>query len=101
MEQCMKSIIKKILRKMISCKSKEQCHGCLTDHPSQKQHMEMGCLSPWEEKRDLYLTDCMNNIPQELVVKEFEEINGEESDGEKYLCDAKEDRSFQAELSQL
>lgn len=41
MEQCMKSIIKKILHKMVSCKSKEQCHGCLTDQPSQKQHMEM------------------------------------------------------------
>lgn len=51
----MKTVISNILRKMITAKAKKDCYGCVTDHPSQREHMDSGCLSSWEAKRETYM----------------------------------------------
>lgn len=50
-----KTVISNILRKKINAKAKKDCYGCATDHPSQSEHMDSGCLSSWEAKRETYL----------------------------------------------
>lgn len=51
--------------------AKENCHGCSFDHPSQKQHMNIGCLSPWSELRDVYIEKCFEEISVEDVLRRY------------------------------
>uniref|UniRef100_A0A8W8MT42 Uncharacterized protein n=1 Tax=Magallana gigas TaxID=29159 RepID=A0A8W8MT42_MAGGI len=64
----MKPIIHEILRKSFR-DAKENYHGCSFDHPSQKQHMNIGCLSPWSELRDVYIEKCFEEISVEDVLR--------------------------------
>jgi hypothetical protein len=57
--------------------SRENCHGCKIDHGSQKQHMEMGCMSPLSEIGPLYiqtaLKDCGVNAPADAVLEKIKD----------------------------
>lgn len=67
----MKPIIYEILKEKVFEMAKENCHGCSFDHPSQKQHMNMGCLSPWSELRDVYIEKCFEEISVEDVLRRY------------------------------
>lgn len=59
----MKTVISKILRKMITAKAKKDCYGCATDHPSQRKHMgsEEGNLSGRMFRQHFY-KHCVKRI---------------------------------------
>lgn len=66
----MKTVISNILRKMIhvTARAKKDCYGCATDHPSQREHMDSGCLSSWKAKWETYLEECFDNISMNIVL---------------------------------
>lgn len=46
----MKTVISKILRKMITAKAKKDCYGCATDHPSQKSTWTLDVYPPGKRR---------------------------------------------------
>jgi hypothetical protein len=97
----MRSIIKEILREMVICKTKENCHGCLTDHPSQKEHMELGCLSPWQEQKSAYMEECYHTISPNNVLEKYIEVTGDSNSPWKLLKCAFEDKDFKDQCFQI
>jgi hypothetical protein len=56
-----------ILRREILQLMEENCYGCCVDHPSQRQHMEGGCLMEWEDAVDMYFHRSLLNMGLETV----------------------------------
>ena len=47
-----------IVTNAIRAKMVENCSRCRIDHPSQLQHMSMGCLSEWEDAVEVYFDEA-------------------------------------------
>lgn len=55
----MRHFFKRVLKERILAKAKVHCHGCMTNHPSHKLHIVLGCLSAGEDQRDAFVEDCL------------------------------------------
>lgn len=97
----MKESVKQVLRDMVTSKTKEHCHGCITNHPSQKQHMELGCLSSWEEQRDAYIEQCFYTLNPNHVLEHYSKATGDSQDHWKKLKLLYDDQSFKEECFQM
>lgn len=55
----MRHSFKRVLKERILAKAKVHCHGYMTNHPSHKLHIVLGCLSAGEDQRDAFVEDCL------------------------------------------
>ena len=93
-QENMRSAIKAVLRDMVLEKTKSKCHGCIIDHPSQKQHMENGCLSSWEWQRNTYMEECFHTIAMDRVLERYTAMTGEDPEAWKKLKLIFEEKTF-------
>lgn len=59
------------VRDLIETKASKDCYGCSVTHPSQKQHMERGCLSEWEDKWEAYFEESFHNVSREEIIEDL------------------------------
>lgn len=97
----MRDSFKHVLKERILAKAKEHCHGCMTDHPSHKQHMLLGCLSPWEEQRDAFVEECFYTIPPDRVLEHYSNESGDVDDPWKKLKTLVQDKSLLEECMEM
>jgi len=71
--ELMKSVFVIILEDDITTAAMSGSYGCTVTHPSQKQHMDGGCMFIWEDQVDRYIDDCFKNISTDKVVSLFQE----------------------------
>lgn len=90
----MRDSFKHVLKERILAKAKEHCHGCMTDHPSQKQHMVLGCLSPWEDQRDAFIEECFYTIPPDCVLEHYSNQSGDVDNPWKKLKTLTQDKTL-------
>jgi hypothetical protein len=100
-QEKIKDSIKGVLWEMVTSKFKEHCHGCITSHPSQKQHMDLGCLSPWEEQRDAYIEQCFHTVDPNRVIEHYTKATVDTHDPWKKLKLVHDDKSFKEECFEM
>ena len=67
-------IVLTVIQTIVMAKASTSCYGCEIDHPSQKQHMCGGCLSPLDECTDFYFEDACGSVKAREVLQVYQDV---------------------------
>ena len=72
----MKLVFLKRVIKNVEAKAVDNCDGCFVDSPSQKDHLDGGCIAPLVKKVEMFFNHIIRAIDPKTLSQEFDKLRG-------------------------